>query len=69
MTGRINNAAFFRRDVAEGRNSLPVTLAMTIVNAAAGCAAVSGPTWKSGSATLRATAHDCTATITLGVSV
>jgi len=42
MTGMINNAAFFRRDVTEGRSGLPVTLAMTIVNAAAGCAAVSG---------------------------
>jgi protocatechuate 3,4-dioxygenase beta subunit len=38
----INNAVFFRRDVTEGRSGLPVTLAMTIVNAAAGCAAVSG---------------------------
>jgi len=38
----INNAAFFSRDVTEGRSGLPVTLAMTIVNATAGCAAVSG---------------------------
>ena len=37
-----NNAAFFRQDVTEGRSGLAVMLAMTIVNAAAGCAPLSG---------------------------
>ena len=38
----LNNQAFFRQDVTEGRSGLPVTLAITIVNAAAGCAPLSG---------------------------
>ena len=42
QTGMINNPAFFRRDVTEGKSGLPVALAITIVNAAAGCAPVSG---------------------------
>ena len=41
-TGMLNNPAFFRRDVTEGKSGLPVVLTMTIVNAAAGCAPVSG---------------------------
>jgi len=42
MTGMINNAAFFRQDVTEGRAGLPVMLAITVVNASAGCAPISG---------------------------
>ena len=38
MTGMLNNPAFFRQDVTEGKRGLPLMLAMTIVNAAAGCA-------------------------------
>ena len=38
--GMINNAAFYRRDITEGRSGLPVTLALTIVNTKAGCAPV-----------------------------
>ena len=38
----INNPAFFRRDVTEGKSGLPLALTMTIVNAAASCAPVSG---------------------------
>jgi protocatechuate 3,4-dioxygenase beta subunit len=41
-TGMASNMAFFRQDVTEGRSGLPVMLAMTIVNAAAGCAPLSG---------------------------
>ena len=41
-TGMVNNMAFFRQDVTEGRSGLPVMLAMTIVNAAAGCAPLQG---------------------------
>jgi protocatechuate 3,4-dioxygenase beta subunit len=38
----INNQAFFRRDITEGRSGLPLTLALTVVNANTACAAVSG---------------------------
>jgi protocatechuate 3,4-dioxygenase beta subunit len=38
--GMINNAAFYRRDITEGRSGLPVILALTIVNTKAGCAPV-----------------------------
>jgi len=41
-TGMLNNPAFFRQDVTEGKSGLPVMLAMTIVNAAAGCAPLAG---------------------------
>jgi len=40
--GMINNAAFYRRDITEGRSGLPLTLALTIVNVNNACAAVSG---------------------------
>jgi protocatechuate 3,4-dioxygenase beta subunit len=40
-TGMLNNPAFFRQDVTEGRSGVPVMLALTIVNAAAGCAPLS----------------------------
>jgi protocatechuate 3,4-dioxygenase beta subunit len=39
--GMINNAAFYRRDITEGRSGLAVMLALTIVNTKAGCAPVS----------------------------
>ena len=42
MTGMLNNPAFFRQDVTEGKSGLPLMLAMTIVNAAAGCAPLVG---------------------------
>ena len=38
----LNNPAFFRQDVTEGKSGLPLTLATTIVNAAAGCAPLVG---------------------------
>ena len=38
--GMINNAAFFRQDITEGKSGLPVTLAMTVVNTKSGCAPV-----------------------------
>jgi len=40
-TGMLNNPAFFRRDVTEGRPGLPVTLTLTIVNVNSGCSPVS----------------------------
>ena len=39
-TGMLGNAAFYRRDVTEGRSGLPVNLMLTVVNASAGCAPV-----------------------------
>ena len=38
-TGMINNAAFFRRDITEGRNGVPLTLNLMFVNSRNGCAA------------------------------
>jgi protocatechuate 3,4-dioxygenase beta subunit len=40
--GMINNAAFYRRDITEGRSGLSLTLTLTIVNVNNACAAVSG---------------------------
>jgi protocatechuate 3,4-dioxygenase beta subunit len=40
--GMINNAAFFRRDITDGRSGLPLTLALTVVDVNNACAAVSG---------------------------
>lgn len=40
--GMINNSTFFRRDITEGKNGLPLTLTLTIVNVNSACAAVSG---------------------------
>jgi protocatechuate 3,4-dioxygenase beta subunit len=37
----INNSAFFRRDITEGRTGLPLTLTLTVVNTNSSCAAVS----------------------------
>jgi protocatechuate 3,4-dioxygenase beta subunit len=39
-TGMINQPAFFRQDITEGRTGLPLTLSLTLVNAAKGCAAL-----------------------------
>jgi protocatechuate 3,4-dioxygenase beta subunit len=39
-TGMASNSAFYRRDITEGRSGLPLTLALTIVNARNGCAPV-----------------------------
>lgn len=33
----VGNAAFSRRDIREGKNGLPLTLALTVVNAASAC--------------------------------
>src|SRR2546430_1032209 len=41
ILGMINNPAFFRRDVTEGKSGLPLTLTLTIVDVNSGCAAVS----------------------------
>ena len=38
----INNAAFYRQDVREGRAGLSLTLTLTVVNVNASCAAISG---------------------------
>ena len=42
ITGMLNNPAFYRRDVTEGRPGLPLTLTLTVVNANSGCSPVSG---------------------------
>ena len=41
-TGMLNNAAFFRRDITEGKSGLPLTLTLTVVNVNNSCAVVSG---------------------------
>jgi protocatechuate 3,4-dioxygenase beta subunit len=41
-TGMINNSAFLRRDITEGKSGLPLTLTLTIVNVNSNCVAVSG---------------------------
>jgi protocatechuate 3,4-dioxygenase beta subunit len=43
-TGMINNAAFLRQDITEGRPGLPVMLTLTIVNVKTGCAPVANAT-------------------------
>ena len=40
ITGMLNNPAFNRRDVTEGRAGTPLTLNLKVVNVKAGCAAV-----------------------------
>ena len=42
ILGMQNNPAFNRRDITEGKAGTPLTLALTIVNANASCAPVSG---------------------------
>ena len=39
-TGMISNPAFYRQDITEGKNGLPLTLALTIVNVRSACAPV-----------------------------
>jgi len=41
-TGMLNNAAFFRRDITEGKSGLPLRLTLTVVNVNNSCAVVSG---------------------------
>jgi protocatechuate 3,4-dioxygenase beta subunit len=36
----VNNSAYYRRDVTEGKPGLPLTLVLTVVNANSGCNAV-----------------------------
>jgi protocatechuate 3,4-dioxygenase beta subunit len=43
-TGMINNAAFYRQDITEGKPGTPLTLALTVVNVANGCAPVANAT-------------------------
>ena len=38
----INNSAYFRRDITEGKSGLPLTLTLTIVSASSGCTPISG---------------------------
>ena len=39
--GMINNPAFFRRDITEGKSGLPLALTLTVVNVNSACAPVS----------------------------
>jgi protocatechuate 3,4-dioxygenase beta subunit len=39
-TGMINNSAYFRRDVTEGKPGLPLTLVLTVVNANSACSTI-----------------------------
>jgi protocatechuate 3,4-dioxygenase beta subunit len=39
-TGMLNNPAFYRQDITEGRSGLPLTLILTIVNVNNSCAAL-----------------------------
>jgi protocatechuate 3,4-dioxygenase beta subunit len=43
-TGMINNAAFYRQDIAEGKPGTPLTLALMVVNVASGCTPVANAT-------------------------
>ena len=38
--GMINNQAFYRRDITEGKSGLPLTLTLTVVNTNNGCSAI-----------------------------
>jgi protocatechuate 3,4-dioxygenase beta subunit len=38
----INNQAFYRRDITEGKSGIPLTLTLTVVNTNSGCSAISG---------------------------
>lgn len=40
--GLINNSAFFRRNITEGRSGLSLTLTLTVVNTNSNCAPLSG---------------------------
>ena len=43
-TGMINNPAFYRQDITEGKPGTPLTLALTVVNVASSCAPVADAT-------------------------
>jgi len=43
-TGMINNTAFYRQDITEGKPGTPLTLALTVVNVASGCTPVANAT-------------------------
>ena len=43
-TGMINNAAFYRQDITEGKPGTPLALALTVVSVASGCAPVANAT-------------------------
>ena len=43
-TGMISNQAFYRQDITEGKPGTPLTLALTVVSVANGCAAVANAT-------------------------
>lgn len=43
-TGMINNAAFYRQDITEGKPGTPLALALTVVSVANGCTAVANAT-------------------------
>src|SRR5262245_110114 len=43
-TGMIDNPAFYRKDITEGRPGTPLTLALTVVRVANGCAPVADAT-------------------------
>jgi protocatechuate 3,4-dioxygenase beta subunit len=43
-TGMINNSAFYRQDITEGKPGTPLTLALTVVNVASACTPVAGAT-------------------------
>lgn len=42
ITGMLNNPAFYRRDVTEGKAGLPLTLTLTVVNVNSNCTPVAG---------------------------
>src|SRR5262245_46373088 len=43
-TGMINGTTYYRQDVTEGRPGLPLTLALTVVNANNGCSPIANST-------------------------
>jgi len=43
-TGMINNPAFYRQDITEGRPGTPLTLALTVVQVSSGCSPVQNAT-------------------------
>ena len=43
-TGMIGNAAFYRQDITEGKPGTPLTLALTVVKVASGCAPIADAT-------------------------
>jgi protocatechuate 3,4-dioxygenase beta subunit len=42
--GMINNPAYYRQDITEGKAGLPLALTLTVVNAKSNCAPISGAT-------------------------